>query len=85
LPRFRTLKCPTLAGVRERDLTAGELELALREIGIDRSGRWIQAAWKLGAPRVTKRTALLSETLNWMRENRDIRPRAQNPSRMREQ
>jgi len=59
----------------ERYLSAKELSAALRERGLDYSEKWVRRAWDIGCPRVGK-FALLSETILWLRENPDAKPRA---------
>lgn len=49
---------------------------ALRELGIDRSEKWVRAAWEMGAPNLGKE-GLLSEMLQWMRQNPKATPRAE--------
>lgn len=62
--------------VRERYLRAGEMSLALGELGIDRSEKWVRAAWAIGAPN-TGKEGLLSEMLEWMRRNPNAAPRTE--------
>jgi hypothetical protein len=61
---------------RERYLRAGEMSAALREIGIDRSDKWVRAAWVMGAPN-TGREGLMSEMLTWMKQNPGAKPMEQ--------
>ena len=64
-----------MAPVRERYLRAKEMSAALKELGIDRSEKWVRAAWDIGAP-TTGSEGLMSEMLMWMRQNPDAKPRA---------